>query len=186
MSWAQEQEAREVLSRERTLFTPARGGHTSVCLAYPNRYALGMGNLGFQAVYRIAATTPGHWCERAFLPEAAGVRLRTLESQRPVEEFDIVALSISFETDYLNVPAMIEGAGLPLWSRERDGRHPLVIAGGSAVFLNPEPIADFIDVILVGEAEEMLPEFFAFLVDMRERGASRREILAEAATVGGA
>src|SRR5438477_7288656 len=108
MSWSAESHAHELLARERPLFEPARGGRTSVCLAYPNRYALGMGNLGFQAVYRIAATTPGHWCERAFLPDPkSGVsRLRTLESQRPVDEFDIVALSISFETDYLNVPAM--------------------------------------------------------------------------------
>src|SRR5690348_16399712 len=98
MSCAQEQEAQEVLSRERPLFTPARGGHTSICLAYPNRYALGMGNLGFQAVYRIAATTPGHWCERAFLPDAKfrDERLRTLESQRSANEFDVFALSISF------------------------------------------------------------------------------------------
>src|SRR5262245_18394851 len=124
MSWAQEQEAREIFSRERPLFAPARGGHTSVCLAYPNRYALGMGNLGFQTIYRIAATTPGHWCERAFLPEEKyrGERLLTLESRRLAGEFDVFALSISFETDYLNVPAMLEGAGLPPWSRERDER----------------------------------------------------------------
>jgi radical SAM superfamily enzyme YgiQ (UPF0313 family) len=188
MSWAHEQEAREVLSRERPLFTPARGGHTSVCLAYPNRYALGMGNLGFQAVYRIAATTPGHWCERVFLPEERhrDERLLSLESRRPAAEFDVFALSISFETDYLNVPAMLDGAGLPLCSRDRDERHPLVIAGGSAVFLNPEPIADFIDVVLIGEGEEMLPEFFVFLASMREREASRAEILAEAPSVGGA
>src|SRR5262245_44147838 len=69
MSWSQEERAREILSRERTLFRPAGGGGTSVCLAYPNRYALGMGNLGFQTVYRILATTPGYRCERDFLPD---------------------------------------------------------------------------------------------------------------------
>jgi radical SAM superfamily enzyme YgiQ (UPF0313 family) len=187
MSWAQEERAREVLSRERTLFPPARGGRTSVCLAYPNRYGLGMGNLGFQAVYRIFATTPGYRCERAFLPEAdaGSERVLSLESRRSIGEFDVFALSISFETDYLNVPAMLEGAGLPLWSRERDERHPLVIAGGSAIFLNPEPIADFVDLFLIGEAEEMLPEFLTFLEDARQRGTSRGELLDEAPRVGG-
>ncbi len=188
MSWSQEEHDREILSRERTLFTPARGGRTGVCLAYPNRYALGMGNLGFQAVYRILATTPGHYCERAFLPERgdSAQRILTLESRRPAGELDVLALSISFETDYLNVPAMLEGAGLPLWSHERDERHPLVIAGGSAVFLNPEPIADFCDLFLIGEAEEMLPEFLAFLEAERAAGASRRQILEEAPAIAGA
>ncbi len=179
MSWSQQERAREALSRERVLFSPARGGRTSVCLAYPNRYALGMGNLGFQTVYRILATTPGYRCERAFLPDGhvGSERLISLESRRPAGEFDVFALSISFETDYLNVPAMLEGAGLPPWSRERGERHPLVIAGGSAIFLNPEPIADFVDVFLIGEAEEMLPEFLSFLEDARARGLSREELL---------
>jgi radical SAM superfamily enzyme YgiQ (UPF0313 family) len=185
MSWSAESHAHELLARERPLFAPARGGRTGICLAYPNRYALGMGNLGFQAVYRILATTPGHYCERAFLPEG-NARLVTLESQRGAGELDVLALSISFETDYLNVPAMLAGAGLPLWSRERDERHPLVIAGGSAIFLNPEPIADFVDVFLIGEAEEMLPEFLAVLESARRRELSRAALLEEAASVPGA
>ncbi|MEA2624719.1 MAG: hypothetical protein QOD06_764, partial [Candidatus Binatota bacterium] len=173
--------------RERLLFAPAKGGRTGVCLAYPNRYGIAMGNLGFHAVYRILATTPDHWCERAFLPERPGAGpLTTLESRRPASDFDVLALSISFETDYLNLPALFESAGLPLRSRERDDRHPLVIAGGSAVFLNPEPIADFVDVFLVGEAEEMLPEFLAFRDDAHRRGLGRDELLAEAPAVRGA
>ena len=185
MSWSAESHAHELLARERPLFEPARGGRTGICLAYPNRYALGMGNLGFQAVYRILATTPGHYCERAFLPEG-DARLVTLESQRGAGELDVLALSISFETDYLNLPAMLAGAGLPLWSRERNERHPLVIAGGSAIFLNPEPIADFVDVFLIGEAEEMLPEFLAVLESARRRELSRAALLEEAASVPGA
>ncbi len=188
MSWPQEEHAQGLLSREKILFVPARGGRTGVCLAYPNRYAVGMGNLGFQAVYRILATTPDHYCERAFLPEPDHdePQLLTLESRRPIGELDVLALSISFETDYLNVPRLLEGAGLPLWSRDRDERHPLVIAGGSAAFLNPEPIADFVDVFLIGEAEEMLPEFLAFLESARDRGLSRADLLNEAPAVRGA
>jgi radical SAM superfamily enzyme YgiQ (UPF0313 family) len=146
-----------------------------------------MGNLGFQAVYRILATTPGHYCERVFLPEAGGAKapLRTLESGRPAADFHALALSISFETDYLNVPSLLEAAELPLRTRDRDERHPLVIAGGSAIFLNPEPIADFVDVFLVGEAEEMLPEFLAFLETAREDGLSRERLLERAPAVRG-
>ncbi|MGH7856052.1 MAG: radical SAM protein [Candidatus Binatia bacterium] len=186
--WSQEEQARETRSRERLLFAPSRGGHTGVCLVYPNRYGLAMGNLGFQAVYRILAATPGHYCERAFLPEDGARRgpLVTLESGRLAAELDLLALSISFETDYLNVPAILESAGFPLRSSDRDGRHPLVIAGGSAIFLNPEPIADFVDVFLVGEAEEMLPEFLAFLDSAREEGLSRDEVLERAPAVAGA
>ena len=92
--WLQEDRARDIRSRERFLFTPARGGRTGVCLAYPNRYAIAMGNLGFHAVYRILATTPGHYCERVFLPEGEGATraLATLESGRPVAAFDVFAL----------------------------------------------------------------------------------------------
>src|ERR1051325_7709536 len=110
MSASAEAHAQELLARERPLFPAARGGRTGICLAFPNRYALGMGNLGFQSVYRILATTPGHYCERAFLPER-GDRVVTIESQRTAGELDAFAFSISFETDYLNVPQMLAGAG---------------------------------------------------------------------------
>jgi len=184
--WPQEEQARETRSRERMLFSPARAGRTGVCLVYPNRYPLAMGNLGFQSVYRIVASTPDHYCERAFLPEPGVRPLAALESGRPVSDFDVLALSISFETDYLNLPALFEAAGVPLRSRDRNERHPLIIAGGSAIFLNPEPIVDFVDVFLIGEAEEMLPEFLAFLENARERGWTRSELLERAPCVRGA
>jgi len=136
-----------------------------VCLVYPNRYALAMGNLGFQVVYELFDRHPGVVCERAFLPDEADLddigrgELRSFESGRRVAEFDIVAFSISFETDYLHVIPVLELAGIePLLTRRTSPR-PLLMAGGPAVFLNPEPIADFFDLFLVGEAEEMLPEF---------------------------
>ncbi len=124
-----------------------------------------MGNLGFQAVYEIFDRFPGAVCERAFLPdddEAIGDgSLATLESGRRVCDFDLLALSISFETDYLNLPRLFALIGIPARSAERGGGAPLVMAGGPAMFLNPEPVADFIDLCLIGEAEEMLPEFLA-------------------------
>lgn len=153
-----------------------------VCLVYPNRYAVAMGNLGFQAVYEIIDRFPGVVCERAFLPDeeqSSGLDahgLCSLESGRPVSDFDIVAFSISFETDYWHVVRLLALMHLPARSAARDG-HPLVIAGGPAVFLNPEPVADFIDLFLIGEAEEMLPEFLQLYCDAHTSGSEREELL---------
>ncbi len=122
-----------------------------------------MGNLGFQSVYEIFDQFPGAVCERAFLPddeeEVALAGLTSLESGRRVRDFDVIALSISFETDYLNLPRLFELIGLPVRAAQRGEESPLVMAGGPAMFLNPEPVADFLDLCLIGEAEEMLPEF---------------------------
>jgi len=172
------------LAREVCLFPKKRAGDLRICLLYPNRYAVAMGNLGYQAVYEILDRTPGVVCERAFLPDAPNSRLgkgdlRSLESGTRVSEFDVVAFSVSFETDYVNILSLLDLAGLPVWSTERDERWPLVIAGGPAVFLNPEPIAPFVDLFLIGEAEEMLPEFVDLLGECRL--AHRTELLLEAA-----
>ena len=148
------------IASERLLFTPNSHGKVSVCLAYPNSYAVGMANLGYQAVYRLLATTPGVVCERAFLD---GAGMRSIGSGRALAEFDIVAFSLSFETDYPNIVRMLAGAGIPLRSEQRargDRAWPLLMAGGPATFLNPEPVAPFFDLFLIGEAEEMLPEAF--------------------------
>jgi radical SAM superfamily enzyme YgiQ (UPF0313 family) len=176
-----EERTRARAARERVLFPKKAAGRTRVCLLSPNHYELAMGNLGFQAVYELFDRHPGVVCERAFLPaedEAACVRpggLRSLESQSPVQDFDLVAFSISFETDYWHVVRLLHLAGVPVTTAERGGRGPLVIAGGPAVFLNPEPLADFVDLFLIGEAEEMLPEFLALLDEMRcQPGASVR------------
>ncbi len=164
-----------------------------VCLVYPNRYAVGMGNLGFQAVYEIFDQHPGVVCERAFLPdsdEAPLVRkgdLRSLETQTRVQDFDVIAFSISFETDYWHVVRLLDWIGLPLTSRERNGYGPLVLAGGPAVFLNPEPLAEFIDLFLVGEAEEMLPEFLNLLsASLRQKGSGFGDLLKASAAIAGA
>ena len=153
------------LAAERRLFELGARGPLSVCLVYPNTYAVGMANLGFQAVLRILNDDPRVTVERAFLPD--GPRpgwprtLRTFEGDRPLGDFDVLALSISFETDYLHVLDILALAGLPLRRETRGPAAPLVLAGGPAIFLNPEPLAEFVDLFLIGEAEEMLPEFLA-------------------------
>ena len=109
-----------------------------------------------------------------------------MEGGRPLADFDVLAFSISFETDYANVLAILAAAGLPLRSSERAQRRhtPLVIAGGPATFLNPEPLADFVDVFLIGEGEEMVPEFLDALIPVRSRG--REELLDGLRSVRGA
>ncbi|OQX22113.1 MAG: hypothetical protein BWK80_31345 [Desulfobacteraceae bacterium IS3] len=140
----------------------------SIALVYPNTYHVGMSNLGFHAVYALLNETEGVACERAFLPDEAetGV-IRTIETGSLLSEFDIIAFSISYENDYSNLLTIFEKAKLPPLASERNivsGRGcPLVIAGGVACFLNPEPIAPFIDCFLIGEAECLIPRFFECL-----------------------
>jgi radical SAM superfamily enzyme YgiQ (UPF0313 family) len=143
-----------------------RGAQLRVALCYPNVYAVGMANLGFQSVYDLFNQIPDVACERVFLPdeqelreyEKTGAPLLSFETQTPVRDFDAIAFSISFETDYLNMARVLRLAGIPVWARERDHRDPLVVMGGAASFLNPEPIADFTDVIGVGEGEILVPQ----------------------------
>jgi radical SAM superfamily enzyme YgiQ (UPF0313 family) len=172
---------------ERVLFRPIAGPDLSVCLVYPNTYPVGMGNLGFQAIYRIFGEDARVTCDRAYLPEEPGEgRMRSFAQRRPLAEFDVLAFSISFETDYLNVLRILREAGLPLRRAARRDRRrvPLVVAGGPATFLNPEPLADFVDLFLIGEGEEMVPEFLDVVVAWRRGGCG--ELLTELRAVRGA
>lgn len=136
-----------------------------IALAYPNTYYIGMSNLGFQTVYALLNQNQNVVCERVFLPDDEEENLLrkyhspllSYESQKPIKEFDLLLFSISFENDYLNVLKIISLSGLPLLSQER--KIPLVAAGGIAIWLNPEPLADFIDFFLIGEAEIIIEEF---------------------------
>jgi radical SAM family uncharacterized protein len=166
-SWKLVQKAKDVLEKEKGGVQKPWGGKISICLLYPNSYHVGMSNLGFQTLYRILNADDGVVCERAFLPEPEDLReyrntqtpLFSLESQKPLSNFDILAFSISFENDFLNVLMLLELAHIPLESRFRNGRYPWVMAGGVAVFLNPEPISEFFDLFILGEAEEVMEEF---------------------------
>lgn len=137
-----------------------------IVLVFPNTYYLGMSNLGFQTIFNLLNQRNDTLCERAFLPDKidlpeyirTNTSLFSLESQTPLKNFDIIAFSISFELDYLNVLKILTLAKLPLLSKERD-ISPLIIAGGATCFLNPEPLADFIDLFILGEGEEILPDF---------------------------
>jgi radical SAM superfamily enzyme YgiQ (UPF0313 family) len=153
-----------------------------VALVYPNHYGVGMASLGFQTVYRQLNALDHVVCERAFLPEADqhDAPLLSLESGRPLREFDCLAFSISFENDDAHVLTILEKAELPLSAMERGlvtPPLPLVLAGGVSCFLNPEPIAPFIDCFLIGEAESLIEPFFARF----DPAAERRPFLLSAA-----
>ena len=162
------------------------GGKLQVALVYPNAYRLGMANLGLHAVYRLINGHDRALCERAFVPEDPGSVPRTIESGRPLGEFDVVAFTLSFEEDYGNVVSLLERASLPPRAGRRDERHPLVVAGGIAVQINPEPVAPFFDLLLVGEGEELCAPFLDRLLELSPAGLSREDLLAELAHLPGA
>jgi radical SAM superfamily enzyme YgiQ (UPF0313 family) len=155
-----------------------------VVLVFPNSYYVGMSNLGFQTVYGIVNSLSGYLCDRFFPDDWTwdGLPL-SLECERPLVDFDVVAFSVAFENDYINVLKTLETAHLPLRSSDRDGSHPLVVLGGAVTFINPEPIADFVDVIVMGEGEETTPRLFAALGRMKSK--PRRAQLEEAAGMEG-
>lgn len=175
VSWNLIKQSDEYKAAETVLLRPSAGGSLRVALGYPNTYEIGMSNLGLQVVYTLLNSLPGVTCERFFLPSAremelyrrSGRRLFTLETQRPVSEFQVVAFTIAFEPDYVNIAAILDLAGIPLFTEDRlkKDNAPLILAGGAVSLLNPEPIANFIDVFCLGEAEEFLPNFVNLYID---------------------
>ncbi len=165
----------------------------SIALAYPNRYYTAMSNLGFQTVYHLFNLQPGTECQRVFLPEAADIEeyyrtntpLFSLETQRAVRDFDVLAFSISYENDYLHLLQIMELAKIPILGKDRKERDPLVMAGGATVLLNPEPLADFIDFFFIGEIEPIISSLTEVLRRGKEKELPRLEILRELAELEG-
>lgn len=171
-------------------------GRVSVALVYPNSYHVGMSNLGLHTVYRLLNAQSHVVCERVFFPRArahrAGserdfVKPLSIESQKPITAFNVVAFSVAFENDFPNLLTILDIAGLPLWASDRNAGHPLIVAGGVSCAINPEPIAPFIDLIAVGEAELFLGPLFDPSHDFRfQTHQDRLGFLAEMArSIGG-
>lgn len=173
---------RKRLAKEEGAVIKDWGSRLSIALAYPNCYRLGMSNLGFQIVYHLLNRRHDVVAERVFLPEGqemslylqSGSTLISLESQAPLQQFQLIAFSLSFENDYPNILKILEMGGIPLRSEERSDAFPFVMAGGVATFLNPEPIAPFIDLFLLGEAEAGLSEFVDYFLALNTRASMRR------------
>lgn len=170
-----------------------RGAGLAVALAFPQKYYTAMSNLGFQTVYRLFNKQPETRCERAFLPDPEDIPeyrrtntpLFSLESQTPVREFDVLAFSISYENDYPHLLQILDLAGIPLRKEERGENAPLVMAGGATVLMNPEPLSDFVDLFVIGEAEALLPRLTEILFKGKSGKIPRRELLLELAGVDG-
>lgn len=164
------------------------GASLRVALCYPNTHSIGMANLGMHTMYELFNKIPEVSCERVFLPDEVELKeyeksrtpLLSLETQTPIRDFDVVAFSISFETDYLNMAKMLQLSNIPVWSKDRNHFHPLVVMGGAASFLNPEPIADFTDIIAVGEGEILVYQ----LVDAILEHGNKEDILLNLAKIG--
>ena len=185
------EKTKERLARESGDVHINRAAAVRFALAFPNTYSVGMASLGYQLVYSMLNSLPNASCERVFLPDPDDLQehlrthteLFTLESQHPLSEFDIIAFSVSFEMDYLNVLHILKLANIPVLSEQRDESRPLVIAGGPCGTFNPEPLADFVDAFVIGDAEDVLPE----LVNVLEakQGSARGEILEALTAING-
>jgi radical SAM superfamily enzyme YgiQ (UPF0313 family) len=182
MSWSLKRKAQALLAEEQGTVRKDWGGRVAVALVYPNTYAVGMSNLGFQTIYSHLNRLPDVVCERAFLPEPGDIdELRrtgntpfSLESQRPLADFQLIGFSVTYEGDYINVLRLLRLAGIRLRAAERSAGDPIVLMGGVCAFSNPEPLAPFMDLVAVGEGEELVGELVAAY---RKAGGERTAFL---------
>ena len=187
MSWKLKKKAQTLLASEEGVVHKDWGGRVSVALVYPNTYAVGMSNLGFQTIYDHLNALPQVVCERVFFPDPedldeharTGTPPLSLESQRPLSDFDLIGFSITYEGDYINTVRLLRMAGIPVRAADRGPRDPVVMMGGVCAFSNPEPVAPFMDFVVVGEGEELVREIvdvWAASGDGAEDGRRRRFI----------
>ncbi len=161
-------------------------------LAFPDIYEIGMSNFGLAILYDVLNREPDVLAERVFAPwtdmeqalRAADLPLFGLESRRSLGEFDVIGFTLPYEQLYTNLLNMLDMAGLPVLAAERDERHPLVIAGGGAVY-NPEPMADFVDAFALGDGEELVLDITNAVREGRERGDTREMLLRRLAEIPG-
>lgn len=163
-----------------------------LAFAFPDLYEIGMSYLGLQILYDAVNKTEGLYCERVFAPapdmaalmRREGLPLFTLETKTPLAEMDMLGFTLQYEMSYTTILEMLELAGLPLYAKERGEEWPVVAAGGPCAF-NPEPLADFIDLFLLGDGEELLPQVLRLLGECREQGLSKRDFLEKACLLPG-
>ena len=159
---------------------------------FPDTYEVGMSFLGEKILYELLNSHENWWCERAFMPwldmkaemERLQLPLYTMESKDPLTAFDAVGFTLQYELSYTNILAMLDLAGIPFYSKDRDGRWPLIVAGGPCA-CNAEPIADFFDVIQLGEGENQLPAICAEIEKAKKEGISKKQLLLNIAKIPG-
>ena len=164
-----------------------------VAIVYPNTYFVGMSNLGLHIIYEEINLHPASVCERIFLPEKKELDaydktktpLMSVETQRPMHQFDVVAFDVTFEMDYFHIPLMLRHGRVPMMSVDRTDFDPIVIAGGPCATFNPEPFADFIDAFIIGEGEGIVTAVLERIRTGREQGERREETIAALAQIEG-
>jgi len=139
-----------------------------IALVYPNYYKIGMSSLGFQTIYRILNEKNYITCDRVFLPNNSDETPRSIEHSRPLSDFDFVLFSISYSADSINVFHILKKSNIPLTSSTRSKHHPILGAGGTAIFLNPEPLANVFDFFFLGEAENFIDKLDNLLINNPE------------------
>ena len=174
IKWESIAHFQRILQREQGTIIKDWGGRLPVALVYPNGYDVAMSSLGFQSIYALLNRINEIVCERVvygapgLTPEATSVH--SLETQRSLEDFPVIAFSLSFEMDYLNAVQMIRLLGIPLASKERDDTHPLLIAGGPAITANPLPLSTILDAVVIGEGERVVPQLTRILAETIAEG----------------
>ena len=192
MSWHLQKEVKDILAAEIGTQIFAPGLRVPVAFLYPNTYHLGMSNLGLHIMYQIL-NQKGWACERFFLPETkkqeeyikTKTALFSMETQRPLANFPYICAMISFEMDYLNFLTQLQLGHIKLLAKERGEQDPFVIIGGPCATFNPEPLADFADLVVIGEGEETLPKLLELLEQLRMEKRTREEKLLAAAQLPG-
>jgi radical SAM superfamily enzyme YgiQ (UPF0313 family) len=186
MKWAAIAAQKRTLAHEQGVITKDWGGRLPIALIYPNTYYVGMSSLALQSLYRMLNARSDVVCERIFLGQRRlqyGSVPLSLETQRMLPEFAILATTFSFELDYLNFVTLLRAAGIPPLSIERDEGAPFLLAGGPAVSANPEPMAELCDAFVIGEVEEILAKLVDTLLD--GIAGSRQELLEQLSCVPG-
>ena len=159
---------------------------------FPDSYEIGMSHLGIKILYSAANERDDVWCERVFAPwndmekemRQRKIPLYALESGDPLTDFDLIGFTLQYELCYTNVLNLLDLAGMPVRSSDRDERYPLVVGGGPCA-CNPEPMADFFDMFMLGEGEEMSNELFDLIIGCKEKGVSKKELLKLASQIEG-
>ncbi|MFC2012210.1 radical SAM protein [Chloroflexota bacterium] len=183
MSPDRKKDARQRLSHETGTIIKDWGGRLPIALIYPNSYYISMSNLGIQAIYGLLNGYPDIVCERAFYEKGDTAQSLSIESQRPLSDFAVLAFSVTYELDYFNIVSILRAGGIPLYAADRDESHPLVIAGGPCITANPMPLSPFFDCLCIGEAEAILPAMLPVL--QQDNGGSKSKLLKALASLPG-
>ena len=185
LTWHLKEKLQNLLAEEQGALVFPPGSRHGFALVYPNTYHVGMSNLGFQIIYQQINSRGDTACERLFLPDRktepeyirTNTPLMTIETQRSLYEFPLIGFALTFEMDYFNVLQILSLGKVPLLASERGDHHPFVIIGGPCATFNPEPLADFVDLCIIGEGEEVIHNVLDTYYEGREKGLSRQELL---------